>query len=74
MPREICVSKSASLILGGKFTSQNRLGYIIVQIAGRKFVSNLQKVLTETRLEDVHISKTQPFKCFACMDLATSEE
>ena len=25
--REICVSKSVRLILGGKFASQNRLGY-----------------------------------------------
>ena len=24
--REVCVSKSARLILGGKFASQNRLG------------------------------------------------
>ena len=31
-----CVSKSARLILGGKFTSQNRLGYLIV---GRKLMS-----------------------------------
>ena len=37
-------------------------------------VSSLQKIFTETRLEDVHISKTQPFQCFACVDLAKSEE
>ena len=35
-----CVSKSASLIFKGKFTSQNRLGYLIVQIVGRKFMSD----------------------------------
>ena len=27
--REVCVSKSARLILGGKFASQNRLGKLI---------------------------------------------
>ena len=27
------------------------------------YVSSLQKIFTETRLEDVHISKTQPFLC-----------
>ena len=34
--REVCVSKSARLILGGKFASQNRLGQLIVE---RKFMS-----------------------------------
>ena len=34
--REICVSNSARLLLEGKFTSQNRLGYLIVY---RKFMS-----------------------------------
>ena len=34
--REICVLKSSTLILGGKFGSQNRLGSLIV---GRKFLS-----------------------------------
>ena len=38
------------------------------------YVSNLKEVFTEARLEDVRISKTQPFKCFACMDLVKSEE
>ena len=34
--REVCVSKSARLILGGKFASQSRLGLHIVE---RKFMS-----------------------------------
>ena len=34
--REVCVSKSARLMLGGKFASQNRLGQLIVE---RKFMS-----------------------------------
>ena len=44
--REICVSKSRGLAY-----SQKEI-----------YVSNLQKVLTETRLEDLDLSKTQPCK------------
>ena len=63
--RELCVSKSARLILGGKFASENRLGWLIVE---RKFMSViLQKVFTETSLEDIDHSKTQPFKYFVYM-------
>ena len=66
MRREVLVSKSARLILGGKFASQNRLDQLIV---GRKiYVSNLQKGFTETRLEDVDLCKTQPCKYFVYMD------
>ena len=44
--RETLVSKSARFIFGGKFASQNRLGYLMV---GRKiYVSNLQKVFTDS--------------------------
>ena len=55
--RELCVSKSVRLILGRKFASQNRLGELIVE---RKFiyVSNLQKVFSETHVEDIDLSKT----------------
>ena len=64
--REPCVSKSARLILGGKFASEKRLGWLIVE---RKFMSViLQKVFTETSLEDIDHSKTQPFKYFVYMD------
>ena len=64
--REPCVSKSARLILGGKFASEKRLGWLIVE---RKFMSViLQKVFTETNLEDIDHSKTQPFKYFVYMD------
>ena len=63
--REICVSNSARLLLEGKFTSQNRLGYLIVY---RKFVSNLHKVFTETRLDDVDLAKSQPCKYLVYME------
>ena len=64
--REVCVSKSAKLILRGKFVFENRLGWLIVE---RKFMSViLQKVFTETSLEDIDHSKTQPFKYFVYMD------
>ena len=44
--RETLVSKSARFIFGGKFASQNRLGYLMV---GRKiYVSNLQKGFTDS--------------------------
>ena len=60
--RKVCISKSARLILGGKLVSENRLGWLIVE---RKFMPViLQKVFTETSLEDVDLSKTQPFKYF----------
>ena len=46
--REPCVSKSARLILGGKFASEKRLGWLIVE---RKFMSViLQKDFTDTNL------------------------
>ena len=60
------MSKSARLILGGEFASQNRLGYLIF---GRKiYVSNLRKGFTETRIEDLDLCKTQPCKSFVYID------
>ena len=60
--RKIRVSKSSRFILGRKFTSQNRLGSLIV---GRKFLSVIcRRFFTETRLENVDLTKTQPCKCF----------
>ena len=67
------------LIYGGKFTFQNRLGLYLdgnlrLKIDGLAYswkeiyVSNLQKVFTETRLEDVHLSKTLPCNYFVYMD------
>ena len=44
----MCVSKSSGLAYSWK----------------EIYVSNLQEVFPETRLEVVHISKTQPCKCF----------
>ena len=70
--REVCVSKSARLILGGKFASQNRLGLFIVE---KIFVSNLEKVLTETRaFEDVDLSKKGPYKYFVHMDRGNQDQ
>ena len=38
-------------------------------MVGRKiYVSNLQKGFTETRLEDIDLCKTQPWKHFVYMD------
>ena len=65
------------LIYGEKFALQNRLG--LYSCTGREiclkayswkeiYVSNLQQVFTETRLEDVDLSKTQPCKYFVYMD------
>ena len=57
--REICVKKLARL-LGVKFSSQNRLGYLVV---GRKFMSViLREVFPETRSEDAELLKTLPCK------------
>ena len=56
--REICVSKSSGLAYSWK----------------EIYVSNLQEVFTETRLEDVHISKTPPCKYFVCMDRGNSNQ
>ena len=50
--REICVSKSIGPVKSLKDI----------------YVSNLQKVFTETRLEDVHLSKTQQGKYFVHID------
>lgn len=50
--REICLSKSIRLAYSG-----NEI-----------YVSNLQKCFTETRLEDVDFSKTQPCKYFVYLD------
>ena len=53
--RELCISKSARLILGGKFVSKSiGLGYSWKEI----YLSNLQKVFTKTRLQDIDLSKT----------------
>ena len=53
--REVCVSKSARLILGGKFASQNRLGYLIVE---RKFMSVIcRKFLPKLALRTRTFSK-----------------
>ena len=50
--REICVLKSIGLAYSKKGI----------------YVSNLQQVFTEIRLEDVDLSETQPVKYFAYMD------
>ena len=63
--REICVSKSARLILGAKFTSQNRLGSSWLEV---NFISNLQKVFTETSLENVDLTETKPCLSFVYME------
>ena len=71
-PKELFISKSARLILGGKFASQNRLGLFIVE---KIFVSNLEKVLTETRaFEDVDLSKKGPYKYFVHMDRGNQDQ
>ena len=59
--REICVSKSSGLAYSWKEIYVSNL-------------SNLQEAFTETRLEDVHISKTQPCKYFVCMDRGNSSQ
>ena len=68
------------LIYGRKIAFQNRLrlyweGNLSLEIKGANFlswkeiyVSNLQKVFTETRLEDVDLTKTQPCKHFISME------
>ena len=50
--REICASKSIGLAYSWK----------------EIYVSNLQNVFNETRLEDVDLSKTHPCKCFVYID------
>ena len=66
------------LIYGGKFASQNRLGLHLEGHLRLKidwlayswkeiYVSNLQKVFTETRHADGDLSKTQPCKDFVNM-------
>ena len=53
-PKELFISKSARLILGGKFASKSiGLAYSWKET----YLSNLQKVFTETRLEDIDLSK-----------------
>ena len=51
-------------IYGGKFASQSRLGLLIVwtKFMSVHVICNLYKGFTETRLEDVDLSKTQPWK------------
>ena len=68
------------LIYGRKIAFQNRLRLywernLSLEIKGANFlswkeiyVSNLQKVFTETRLEDVDLTKTQPCKHFISME------
>ena len=60
------MSKSARHILGQICVSKSiTLAYSWKEI----YVSNLQQqVFTETRLEDVDLSKTQPCKYFVYMD------
>ena len=56
------------LINGGKFAFQNRLGLYWLAYSWKEiYVSNLQKVFTETRLEDVDLSKTWPYEYFVHM-------
>ena len=67
-------------IYGRKIAFQNRLGLysegnLSLEIKGANFLSwkevyvtNLQKVFTETRLEDVDLTKTQPWKPFVSME------
>ena len=67
-------------IYGWKIAFQNRLGLysegnLSLEIKGANFLSwkeiyvtNLQKVFTETRLEDVDLTKTQPCKPFVSME------
>ena len=56
--REICVSKSIELAYSWK----------------EIYVSNLQKVCTETRLEDVDLSKTWAYKYFVHMDRGNQDQ
>ena len=54
------LQKWLRLYLGGKFVSQNRLGYLLV---GRKFMSViLHEVFPETRSEDADLLKSLPCK------------
>ena len=59
--REICVSKSARLVLGGIFTSQNRLGLLMVR-------SKLYQLFAETSLENVDLTETKPCLYFVYME------
>ena len=68
---------SERLIYRGKFALQNQPGLyncigseICLKAYSWKeiYVSNLQQVFTETRLEDIDLSKTQPCKYFVYMD------
>ena len=68
---------SEGLIYRGKFALQNQPGLyncigseICLKAYSWKeiYVSNLQQVFTETRLEDIDLSKTQPCKYFVYMD------
>ena len=62
--RDICVSKSARLKYTWRVSKSIGLACSWREI----YVSNLKQVFTETRLEDVVLSKTQPFKYFLYMD------
>ena len=57
------------LINGGKFAFQNRLGLYWLAYSWKEiYASNLQTVFTETRLQDVDLSKARPYKYFVHMD------
>ena len=64
--REVCVSKSARLQTWREMCVSKSIGlaYSWKEI----YVSNSQKVFPETRLEDVDLSKTWPYKYFVHMD------
>ena len=68
--RENSVSKSARFILGREICVSKSigLGYSWKEI----YVSNLQERFTETLIEDVDLSKTQPRKYFVYMDRENS--
>ena len=60
------ISKSAGLIYISKSIG---LAYSCREI----YVSNLQKVFTETRLEDVDLTKPQPCKYFVLLGTRSEE-
>ena len=62
--------------IGGKFAFQNQLGLywegnfcLKIDLSGNFFMSVIcRKIFTETHLEDVHLTKTQPCKYFVYME------
>ena len=52
--------------MGGKYASQNQSG--LAYSWKESYVSNLLHVFTQTRLEDVDLSKPQPCKYFVYME------